>query len=163
MLVLPPRTSWLYRISISLSVAQRYLITLLFIAVFVFVWFWFLHQPMNNRIDTIQNYVACTKIPSDIQEKVEILRKDMAISNNSATSADSIPVILEYVEQAGLVFEHAAVDNNTLHIQASGTYKHIMSFFNQISTLPVLACDVRITQGADDNTFSLSAMIEPLQ
>lgn len=161
MLILPPRTSWLYRVCMTLSSSTRYLITCLFIAVCVFIWFYYIYQPLNVCIDSVQQQMhAVQPLPADISEKISALRNELSCKSEILPSDDQLSTVLGYVEHAGMALEHCSVQDKNIYVQATGTYKQCLAFFDQLatSTCALQPRDVRIVQTAN-NQYSLSVAI----
>lgn len=165
MLILPPRTSWLYRVSVCLSPTRRYLITFLFITLCSVLWFHYIYQPLNNRIDAAQKQIKLPKQPSseDLSETINTLRNELTAKTASLSHDDQLHAVVGYIEDAGMALEHCSVQDKALYVQALGTYKQCLTFFDQLASSAYLLIprDVRITRSAD-NLFSLSVTIEPL-
>lgn len=164
MLILPPRTSWLYRSTVSLSATRRYLITLLFIAACIALWFHYIYEPLNKRIASVkqeQRKLSQETSSEDLTEKINALRKQLAQPSSTAADNDQLNTILGYVDHAGMILEHCSVQDKAFHVQALGTYNQFLVFFDQLasSAQTLLPRDVRITRGVD-NLFSLSLVIE---
>jgi len=163
-LILPPRTSWLYRLSASLSSTRRYLTTFLFITICTALWFHYIYQPLNNRIDAAQKQAKLPKQPSaeDLSDTINTLRNELTAQTSTPSHDDQLHAVLGYVEHAGMSLEHCSLQDKGLYVQALGTYKQCLVFFDQLasSAYSLVPRDIRITRGAD-NLFSLSVMIEP--
>jgi hypothetical protein len=164
-LILPPRSSWLYRLSVSLSPTRRYLVTFLFVTMCTALWFHYIYQPLNTRIDVAQKQAKIPKRPSseDLLETINALRNDLAVKRVSLSHDDQLHAVLGYIEHVGMVLEHCSMQDKALYVQGLGTYKQCLAFFDQLasSAYPLVPRDVRITRSAD-NLFCLSVAIEPL-
>jgi len=162
-LILPPRTSWLYKFGISLSPTRRYLFTLLFMTICSAVWFYYVYEPLNNRIDAVQRQVKTPRSISvnDLKNNIETLRAELSTKPSTMSGEDPCHAILGHLDHAGLALEQCSVQDKTVMVQALGSYKQILIFFEQLAaaTQRLLPRDVRITSGPDDR-YSLSVVIE---
>lgn len=165
MFIMPPRTSWLYQYGISLSSTRRYLFTLLFIALCSLVWFLYIYEPMQTRIEAAQAQSKIQRAQSveELNDAIASLRTELAATTRASSPSrdDQLHAVLGYVDQAGLDLEHCAVQDAAIVLQASGTFKQIQNFFDQLaaSTQRLLPSNVRITRSAD-NHFMVFVTIE---
>lgn len=163
MIVLPPRTSWLYRFGISLSPMRRYLLTFIVFAVLGAVWFFYVYEPMQKRIYNAQKKSSITQSQTleELRESIASLRAELAHQPSSPSQDDQVHIILGYADAANLTLEHCAVEEKEVMLQAIGTFKQIQGFFDQLSTSGqrLVPRDIRITRGAD-NRFTLWVIIE---
>lgn len=164
MLMLPPRSSWLYRISVSLSPTKRYLLTLLFMTAIIFIWFQCVYEPLNSRIDAMQQETNISEksSPEEIAAQIAALRNELDTESSSLPSGDDqMATVLSCVDHAGMVLENCSVQDKALYVQAAGTYTQNLAFFEQLAAAShqLLPRDVRLTRGAD-NLFFLSLVIE---
>lgn len=162
---MPPRTSWLYQYGISLSSMRRYLFTLLFIALCCMLWFLYVYEPMQTRIEGAQAQSKIQRAQSveELNDAIASLRTELGATATASSPShdDQLHAVLGYADQAGLDLEHCAVQDKAIVLQASGTFKQIQNFFDQLaaSTQRLLPRNVRITRSAD-NHFALSVIIE---
>lgn len=163
MFILPPRTSWLYRYGISLSPMRRYLLTLAFIAFCSLVWFFYIYQPMQMRIEKAQQLskVSRAQTVEELKESIAAIRQELSVQSSASSGDDQLHAVLGYVDQAHLNLEHCAVQDKAIVLQATGTFKQIQNFFDQLaaSAQRLNPRDVRITRGVD-NHFTLCVTIE---
>ena len=161
MLMLPPRSSWLYQMSVSLSPIKRYLLTLLFMAALTFIWFHYVYEPLNNRIDVMQQdaHISEKYSPEEIAERISLLHNELNESS-SLSCDDQMAMVLGCIDRAGIALENCSMQDKALYVQAIGTYAQCLAFFEQLATLshPFLPRDVRIARGVD-NLYSLSLII----
>ncbi len=163
MFILPPRSSWLYRMSMSLSPTRRYLVTFFFMTVCTCIWFHYIYWPLTNRIDALeQQHAALSRTASaeNIVEAIAALRDEVSTQSSSLSSDDQINTVLSSLDHAGMVLENCSVQDKALYVQAAGTYNQCLAFFDHLAVSPhhILPRDVRITRGID-NLFSLSLVV----
>lgn len=162
MLILPPRTSWVYRFGLSISSTQRYLITLLFIIVCAALWFYYIYKPFNTRIENAKKQITMPQDVSaeELTENIAKLRNELSQST-ALSSDDLLHLVLGYVDRAGLTLEQCSIEDKTIFIQALGTYAQCLSFFDQLAsyTIAVVPRDIRIARGAD-GFFAVSVSLD---
>jgi hypothetical protein len=138
------------------------LVTLLFISVCGAIWFHYIYEPLSKRIESVQQQGNGSKenMPEDLSEAIATLRSELTRVSATASTDDQLNTILGFIDHAGMALEHCSVQDKALVVQATGTYKQFLVFFDQLgaSTQHLLPHDVRITRSAD-NLFSLSVVI----
>lgn len=163
MFILPPRTSWLYRLTIVLSSMRRYLLTLTFIALCTLVWFFYIYEPMQVCIDKAQQLgnATRTQTAAELKETIGALRQELSAKPSAQSGDDQLYRVLGCVDQANLNLEHCAAQDKAIVLQAVGTFKQIQAFFDHLaaSAQRLAPRDLRITRGVD-NYFTLSVTIE---
>jgi type II secretory pathway component PulM len=142
---------------------RRYLVTFLFIVVCAAIWFHYIYEPLSKRIESVQQQSkrSKNKSPEDLSQAIATLRGELTRASSAVSTDDQLNTILGYIDYAGMALEHCSVQDKALVVQATGTYKQFLVFFDQLaaSTQRLLPRDVRITRSAD-NLFSLSVVIE---
>ena len=165
MFILPPRASWLYRYGMSLSPARRYLLTLLFLTLCGLCWFVYIYEPMQKRITMAQQLSKAPRTQSveELKETIATIRQELSAHPSVSSGDDQLHAVLGNVDQAHLHLEHCAVQDKAMVLQATGTFKQIQNFFDQlaVSAQRLTPRDVRITRGVD-NHFTLCVVIDTL-
>lgn len=165
MLIVPPRTSWLYRFALSLSSTRRYLVTLLFITICSVLWFHYIYEPLHTRIEAAQQQIKMPRSPSmqELTDTIAALRAELATPTSTASRDDQLHAILGYIDHAGMMLEQCAMQDKTIMVQALGSYTQIQTFFEELaaSTQRLMPRDVRITRGSDDR-YCLSVVLETM-
>lgn len=118
---------------------------------------------MQARIENSQQLSKSTHARSEkeLKDGIAIFHQELAQKPSAPSGDDKLHVVLGYVDQVNLNLEHCAVQEKAIALQATGTFKQIQNFFDQlaVSGQRLNPRDVRISRGAD-NHFTLWVVIE---
>lgn len=131
MLILPPRTSWLYTWALSVHERKRYMVTLLFLVMIGALWFKYAYEPLERAHDRLS-----LTAPHEERELHTLQEKIAALKSHNSSSEHKKEITSEYIfaalDAAGLPLEQCMFQEKECTIFARGSMEQILLFLEQI-------------------------------